>query len=194
MTTLREAAQQALEALEKSIDTVRNEYNTDWRHGLPTREKQLLAIREQVDKHEAAINALRAALSEPEQQKATEAYWLIDHTGRYYQNPKHPLNSQRTEPEQEPLFLLHTGAVGSDGEQDDWETEADSGRRVDAFCRKHPGQTIGLYPHTAPQPVELTDEEIAAISAECAASAYRWNDFEFARAVIEAYQAKQEGM
>ena len=52
----------------------------------------------------------------------------------------------------EPLFLLHSGRIGSDGEQDEWETEADSGRRVDDFCRKHPGQTIALYPFTAPLP------------------------------------------
>lgn len=63
----------------------------------------------------------------------------------------------------EPLFLLHTGKIDSDGEQDEWETEADSGARVDEFCLAHPGQTIGLYPHAAPaaprqQP--LTDEQI----------------------------------
>lgn len=46
-----------------------------------------------------------------------------------------------------PLFLLHTGQIGSDGEQDEWETEADSGQRVDDFCRKHPGQTIELFPY-----------------------------------------------
>jgi hypothetical protein len=45
-----------------------------------------------------------------------------------------------------------------------------------------------------PERKPLTDEEIAAISAECAASAYRWNDFEFARAVIAAYQRKQGGV
>ena len=61
---LREAAQQALEALEESIDTVRNEYESDWRHGVPTREKQLSAMRELVEKHEAAITALRTALAE----------------------------------------------------------------------------------------------------------------------------------
>jgi hypothetical protein len=66
--SLRTAAQQALEALEKSIDTVRNEYEGDWRHGMPTREKQLSAMRELVEKHEAAITALRTALAEPEQE------------------------------------------------------------------------------------------------------------------------------
>lgn len=50
------------------------------------------------------------------------------------------------EPQPEPLFLLHTGQIDSDGEQDEWDTEADSQVRVDAFCAQHPGKTIGLYP------------------------------------------------
>jgi hypothetical protein len=49
-----------------------------------------------------------------------------------------------------PLFLLHSGKIGSDGEQDDWDVEAESGRRVDEFCRRYPGQTIKLY--AGPQP------------------------------------------
>lgn len=44
----------------------------------------------------------------------------------------------------EPLFLLHTGKIHSDGEQDDWDSEAASGKRVDAFCQLHPGQTVPL--------------------------------------------------
>lgn len=46
---------------------------------------------------------------------------------------------------QEPLFLLHCGQIDSGGEQDEWETEADSQQRVDAFARLHPNQTIKLY-------------------------------------------------
>ena len=45
---------------------------------------------------------------------------------------------------QEALFLLHTGKF-YDGEQDEWEIEADSYNTVSAFCRAHPEQTIGLY-------------------------------------------------
>lgn len=48
----------------------------------------------------------------------------------------------------DPLFLLHTGECSS-AEQDDWEIEADSQTRVDAFCAVNPGQTIGLVPITA---------------------------------------------
>ena len=45
---------------------------------------------------------------------------------------------------QEALFLLHTGKF-YDGEQDEWEIEADSYNTVSAFCHAHPEQTIGLY-------------------------------------------------
>ena len=53
---------QALEALENSIDAVRNEYETDWRHGYPTREAQLAGMKEMLDQHEAAITAIKEAL------------------------------------------------------------------------------------------------------------------------------------
>ena len=46
--------------------------------------------------------------------------------------------------QQEALFLLHTGKF-YDGEQDEWEIEADSSTTVSAFCHAHPAQTIGLY-------------------------------------------------
>lgn len=48
----------------------------------------------------------------------------------------------------DPLFLLHTGECSVD-DQDDWEIEADSQARVDAFCAANPGQTIGLVPIAA---------------------------------------------
>lgn len=59
----------------------------------------------------------------------------------------------------EPLFLLHTGQIDSGGEQDEWDCEADSGRRVDAFCRLHPGQTILLYPADAIREAVLAERE-----------------------------------
>ena len=61
----------------------------------------------------------------------------------------------------EPLFLLHSGQIDSGGEQDDWETEADSQVRVDEFCRLHPGQTIPLFAH--PPRAPLTDEHVYAV-------------------------------
>lgn len=63
--------------------------------------------------------------------------------------------SQPAEAQGEPLFLLHTGQIDSSGEQDEWETEADSQQRVDEFCRQHPGMTIGLYPSA--QPVQVPE-------------------------------------
>ena len=65
--SLRKAAEMALEALEYSVDGVRQEYLTDWRHGLPSREAQLAVMREAVDRHDAAITALRAALAEADE-------------------------------------------------------------------------------------------------------------------------------
>lgn len=45
----------------------------------------------------------------------------------------------------EPLFLLTCGAIDSDGYQQEWDVEANSGKAIDAFARSHPGETIGLY-------------------------------------------------
>lgn len=65
--------------------------------------------------------------------------------------------AQSEEQSQEPLFLLHCGKLYDDGEQQDWDIEADSGRRVDEFCKQHPGKTVKLYPcqDKALGPVEI---------------------------------------
>jgi len=55
---------QCLEALENSIDLVQHEYRENWRHGVPTREKQLNGLKEQMDTHEATIDALKERLNE----------------------------------------------------------------------------------------------------------------------------------
>jgi len=55
----------------------------------------------------------------------------------------------------EPLFLLHCGAV-FDGERDDWDTEANSGRVVDELADQHPGETLHLY--------ALTPDDVAAVN------------------------------
>lgn len=60
---LREALEAALDALTESVDTVRDEYVSDWRHGMPTRAGQLEARRKGVEAHESAITAARAALT-----------------------------------------------------------------------------------------------------------------------------------
>ena len=66
----------------------------------------------------------------------------------------------------EPLFILTTGAIDSDGEQDDWDIECDSQRRLDAFCAARPGSEVNLYA-APPAPVaeirEPTPEECERI-------------------------------
>jgi len=56
---------------------------------------------------------------------------------------------------------------------------------IDWLCVVFPKQGTKLY--TTPQPqrewVGLTDEEIALVCSECAASAHNWNDISFARAI-----------
>lgn len=61
--TDREIMQQALDALENSVDTVQHEYDADWRHGIPTRKAQLDGMKECLDAHIAAITALRDRLA-----------------------------------------------------------------------------------------------------------------------------------
>ena len=63
---------------------------------------------------------------------------------------------------QEALFLLHTGKF-YDGEQDEWEIEADSYNTVSAFCHAHPEQTIGLY--AAPVNDKLREAAQAMVKA-----------------------------
>jgi hypothetical protein len=66
--TDRQLLQQALDALENSVDTVQHEYDADWRHGLPTRKAQLDGMKECLDAHIAAITSLRERLAQPEQE------------------------------------------------------------------------------------------------------------------------------
>lgn len=82
-----------------------------------------------------------------------------------------PAQSAATVQQGEPLFLLHTGQIDSDGEQDDWDIEADSGKRVAEFCRTNPGQTIGLYPAPAAAPsadlIEAVDTLLEQALCDC---------------------------
>lgn len=66
----------------------------------------------------------------------------------------------------EPLFLLHCGQIDSGGEQGDWDIEADSGKRVDEFCRLHPGQTINLHPHVqSPAPGDAPAAHVSSLES-----------------------------
>jgi hypothetical protein len=141
MTTLHEAAQQALEALEMWVE---GPFDSSTRKGAQTRTS-------------VAITALRTALAEPEQEPV--AY--IHRQGNHWEV------SER--------FLY------DDEKARGWTEEP-------------------LYTHPAPQPVELTDEEILEINrkldAVCALGEASIGASDFlviARAVIEAYQRKQEG-
>jgi len=58
-----ELLQQALDALEESVDLVQHAYDADWRHGMPTRKMQLDATLSALTAHRAAIDAIRAHLA-----------------------------------------------------------------------------------------------------------------------------------
>ena len=183
----REAMQQALEALEA----------LKWR-GLPSFVKD-------------ATTALRQALAEPEQEPV--AWIFVDDTGMKFVSVDRPHKdfqplytaAPTSQPEQEP--------VGINGLT---EAETDASASVVWLVRKPEQEPVawlyrdswgtmklsqimpppvGAFPvYTAPTPRKpLTDEEIALIVGECAASAYRHDDFSFARAVIAAYEKKQGG-
>lgn len=63
---LKQAAQQALEALTNSVDLVQADYDSSWKHGIPQRKAQLDAQLAELELHKAAIESLRAALSAPQ--------------------------------------------------------------------------------------------------------------------------------
>jgi replicative DNA helicase len=51
---------ECLEALMESVDLVENEYKSNWRHGVPTRARQLDATLKGLEAHQLAIFKLRA--------------------------------------------------------------------------------------------------------------------------------------
>jgi hypothetical protein len=62
----RELLRRALAALEESLDAVETEFDEDWRHGIPTREKQLDRMKWMIVEHIAVINDIRAEIEKPE--------------------------------------------------------------------------------------------------------------------------------
>ncbi len=92
------------------------------------------------------------------------------------------------EPEQKPVAIQHRKPiVSSDGETlgyTDWQ----NGTGLEWWPRR------SLYTHPAPQPVTLTDEEIMdLVRKDCVNMRWPSTALNIARAVIEAYQRKQEG-
>jgi hypothetical protein len=61
----RKLLQRALDALEESLDLVRQEYEADWRHGLNSRQAEMDAIRAKVEEHKSVIHDLREELGRP---------------------------------------------------------------------------------------------------------------------------------
>jgi hypothetical protein len=58
--------QRALQALEESLDAIRLEYASDWRHDIPSRQPQIDGMRALLEEHEAVIRDLRAELAKPQ--------------------------------------------------------------------------------------------------------------------------------
>ena len=56
----------AFNALENSLDAVQQEYDTDWRHGLPSRKRSMDGMLELLNEHKAVIELLREELKKPE--------------------------------------------------------------------------------------------------------------------------------
>jgi hypothetical protein len=69
----REALKLVHDALINSSDALWNEYQSDWRHGIPTRRAQLDAKLKMCEDHDKAIAAIKAALAQPEQEPV--AWW-----------------------------------------------------------------------------------------------------------------------
>jgi hypothetical protein len=144
MTTLLDAARQALEALERvksDADKQQAAYPWDlWRWFV-----------------DDAITALRQAIEQAEQQEPVATKQMlrwVEHLKRLSDDGQHMS-----------IPGLSSGAC--------WELAIE----LEQFIKNT----------TPPQRKPLTDEEIALIVGECAASAYRHDDFSFARAIERAH-------
>ena len=208
MTTLREAAQQALGALEAldapasgAIDHYELERRKEaLRDALAEEALQVMADnasdlglsyepvqRPSADLIEAVDTLLNESLCDcPDRMKHGRGEHLSG-CHLFDLNEARLRMTQRTEPVQEPVAWRYKFARGAR-----WDfAESDPAEWRDLDVTAEP-----LYTRPAPQPVELTDEELVkclgAITYEVPARLPPgWA--KFARAVIAAYQAKQEG-
>ena len=141
---MRELLQQALDALINSRDTVWNVYQTDWRHGLPTRLSQMFAMEKECKDHDAAIAALEAELAKP----ANEFHPDWD-TLKPYHDRIAELEAQLAKPEQKPVTWMNPygGQMITD-------------HAMQHFASGIEKQTYTIPLYTAPQKpgVTLTDE------------------------------------
>ena len=167
---LREAAQQALEALEMWVE---GPFDSSTRKGAQTRTS-------------VAINALRTALAEPETEAETYKR-LYELRGKALERPCfhcgykpekiYPME-QRTEPEQEPVAWRYKFARGVR-----WDfAESDPAEWRDLDVTAEP-----LYTHP-PQRQPLTDEEIVDLWADVSIDYDdQINIIEMARAIERAH-------
>jgi hypothetical protein len=56
ITQLIELIREMGKALENSVDAVQAAYDSDWRHGMPTREAQLECMRLELEQHKSALD------------------------------------------------------------------------------------------------------------------------------------------
>jgi len=83
----KEEHAKVLAALEESIDLVEHDYESDWRHGLPTRKAQLDGLRKGVELHKEAIAIMRKE-QEPISDAEIEVLASVHgskYTNRHYQ-------------------------------------------------------------------------------------------------------------
>ena len=223
MTTLREAAQQALEAWDRGLDkrpvmeALRNalaEPERDAVEVMPSSTRYTVEVegrgRTYWDNiHDAITSAQRAVYASVDSttraiddlQAGRLAEWSYGFSAvRIYPPDNSHKPPQRTKPEQEPVAWRYEAATAI------FESGEYSGRRC-TISEKEPCAPENsirnlqpLYTHPAPQPVTLMDEEIENIALNLADAeigrALKGEEtnfsVEFARAVIETYQRKQE--
>lgn len=115
---------QALEALEDSVNLVQNEFDTDWRHGVPTRKSQLAYMEEMLQKHKDSIPALRAAIEQMEKcEPVALDYWHQKDCEYLEQRTKH----ERMEKAEPVAWFDNTGTLRG----------RVSSEQLEQLCRDH---------------------------------------------------------
>ena len=84
----REVLQMVHDALINSSDALWNEYQSDWRHGVPTRKAQLDGKLRMAEDHDKAITAIKAALA---QQDAESHLQAVSDFGQLQEQEQEPV-------------------------------------------------------------------------------------------------------
>lgn len=199
MSNLKQAAQAALEALIESVDLVQNDYDSDWRHGMPTRASQLAASLGALNAHKKAIEALRTALAEqPEQELfncAIEPRPLNHSLHEYHiAMSEGPLHYTWTDKPHRLVYDLIAAVKYYAAppqqrtllEQYDLDQSADYRKGYEDGRLK--GYEVG-HRHASQQRQPLTTWELVTMYAECPRSDTEM--IEFARAIEAAHDIKE---